>query len=68
MTRLWKKGLLSREKVGKRFKYTAQSDKQHAIQSLIHSALGSLVDRYGDEAITAFIDEVKEFKEDTEQP
>jgi predicted transcriptional regulator len=58
LSRLWKKGLLNREKNGKSFVYTPKRDKQQTVSSLIRSTLQVLVERYGDEAITAFIDEV----------
>lgn len=58
LSRLWKKGLVNRSKKGKSFVYTAKRDKQQTLQSVIRSTLTTLVERYGDEAISAFIDEV----------
>lgn len=58
LSRLWKKGLLERDKRGKSFVYKSKRDKQQTLHSLIRSTLHTLVERYGDDAIAAFIDEV----------
>lgn len=63
LSRLWKKGLLERTKEGKSFVYTPKKDKKQTLHGLIQATLTSLVDRYGDEAITAFIDEVEVIKD-----
>lgn len=64
LARLWKKGVVSREKQGKSYFYSAKRDKQQTVHSLIRSTLHTLVERYGDEAITAFIDEVSVIKKE----
>ncbi|MDQ5950780.1 MAG: hypothetical protein QG639_56 [Patescibacteria group bacterium] len=58
LSRLWKKGVVDREKQGKSYVYSAKKNKQQTVHSMIRSTLDSLVARYGDEAISAFIDEV----------
>lgn len=58
LSRLWKKGLLEREKNGKSFVYKPRRNKQQTLHTLIRASLHALVDRYGDDAIAAFIDEV----------
>lgn len=57
MSRLVDKGVLSREKEGRSFTYTPAEQKQSFIRTLIHNTLASLVNRFGEEAITAFLEE-----------
>lgn len=64
LSRLWKKGVLERSKTGKSFTYTPKVDRQQTVQSIIRSTLHSMVDKYGDEAISAFIDEVSSLKKE----
>lgn len=64
LSRLWKKGLLDRTKTGKSFVYQPKRNKKQTVQSLIRSTLHAMIDRYGDEAITAFIDEVSSIKKE----
>jgi predicted transcriptional regulator len=64
LSRLWKKGLLDREKSGKSFVYKPKNDKQQTVNSMIRSTLQALVERYGDEAISAFIDEVNSIEKE----
>lgn len=58
LSRLWKKGLLERTKTGKSFAYSPKNDKRQTVKTLIRTTLHAMIDRYGDDAITAFIDEV----------
>ncbi len=60
LTRLHKKGVVTRIKQGKGFVYSAQADRQQTVQSLIRQTITNLVDRFGEEAVAAFIDEVED--------
>jgi predicted transcriptional regulator len=60
LTRLHKKGIVTRTKQGKGFVYSPQADRQQTVQSLIRQTITNLVDRFGDEAVAAFIDEVED--------
>jgi predicted transcriptional regulator len=58
LSRLFKKGIVNRQKKGKSFTYAPKADRQQTVQSLIRQTITNLVDRFGDEAVAAFIDEV----------
>ncbi len=59
LSRLHEKELVAREKQGKQFSYRSKTDKQQTVQSFIKQTLDQLVDRFGEEAVTAFIDEAQ---------
>jgi len=57
MSRLTDKGILSREKVGKVYFYKPVQTKEKFIHSLIKKTISGFIDKFGDEAVVAFIDE-----------
>lgn len=58
MTRLTNKGLLSRKKQGKAYVYTPNKSKEQTARSVVGKVFDSLVNQFGEEAVTAFSDEV----------
>ncbi|HEX7017301.1 MAG TPA: BlaI/MecI/CopY family transcriptional regulator [Patescibacteria group bacterium] len=60
LSRLVAKGVLRREKEGRLFLYKPAEKKQSFIRSLIHSTLATFVNRFGEEAITAFLEEAQD--------
>jgi predicted transcriptional regulator len=56
LDRLFKKGLLTRERVGQAFVYRAALDRDGYRQRLIEAAVGELVDRAPDAVLAAFVD------------
>jgi predicted transcriptional regulator len=62
MTRLAKKGFLTRRLQGRAYLYSSQKSKEQTAKSIVKRFLHSLVDQYGKEAITAFTDELKKYK------
>lgn len=63
MSRLVDKGVLRREKEGRSFTYRPAEQKQSFIRTLIHNTLASLVNRFGEEAIAAFLEEANELSQ-----
>jgi len=59
MTRLVVKKLLKRKKIGKAFIYTAKISKAETAKNVVGNIFSSLVNQYGQEAITAFSDEIE---------
>lgn len=57
MSRLHTKGLLKREKQGKTYYYSPNRTKDQTLRTVIHQVISTLIDRFGDEAVAAFIDE-----------
>lgn len=58
MTRLTKKGFLTRKMQGKAFHYSPKKTKEQTVKKMIRKIINSLVDQFGEEAIVAFSDEV----------
>lgn len=61
MTRLTEKRLLKRNKSGKTYIYTLHATKEETLRSMIQKTMHYLVDRFGDDAVAAFIDEADRF-------
>jgi predicted transcriptional regulator len=57
MARLADKKILNREKVGKVYFYKPAQTKEKFIHFLIKKTIHSFIDKFGDEAVVAFIDE-----------
>lgn len=65
MSRLAKQGILSRHKRGKTFVYRPRESKEMFIQSLVRNTINRFIERFGDEAVTAFLDQSSQLsKED----
>jgi predicted transcriptional regulator len=64
MSRLAKKGILSREKKGKTFIYSPKESKEKFIHQLVKSTINRMIDSFGEEAIVAFVDESNSLSED----
>lgn len=66
--RLYKKGMLYREKKGKTYVYTFRETRTETLRHFAESVLKSLANRFGEDAIVAFSREIKELtdKEDNE--
>ncbi|MCH7730254.1 BlaI/MecI/CopY family transcriptional regulator [Patescibacteria group bacterium] len=58
MTRLTKKGYLERKRKGRAYVYSPKKTKKQAARAIVGRALNLLVEQFGEEAITAFNDEV----------
>ncbi len=59
MTRLTKKGFLTRKKVGKAYLYTPKNTKEKVAKGMVKRIIDSLVNQYGTDAVTAFTDELE---------
>lgn len=59
LSRLFEKGLLTRQKIGKSFLYTPKVDKSQTVQSVIRDTMKKLIENFGDEAVIAFVDEAE---------
>ena len=59
MTRLAEKGFLARKMEGKAYVYTPKKTKEQTAKGVVKKIVNSLVDQYGQEAVTAFTDELK---------
>lgn len=59
MTRLVEKGVLNREKEGRCFCYFPKQGKNDFIHELVKKTMHSMISRFGDEAIAAFLVEAK---------
>lgn len=59
LSRLFDKGLLTREKIGKSFLYSPKENKSKTVQSVIRSTLNKLIENFGEEAVIAFVDEAE---------
>lgn len=59
MTRLVDKNVLRREKEGRCFYYSPKQDKDVFVHGLVRKTIQSMINRFGDEAITAFLVEAK---------
>jgi predicted transcriptional regulator len=62
MMRLNEKGFLSRKMVGKAYLYTPKKTKEKVAKGVVKKIIDSLVDQYGQEAVTAFTDELEKRK------
>lgn len=62
MTRLEKKGFLTRVKKGRFYIYTPRESKSKTAKGVVKNILDSLVNQYGEEAVTAFTDELRKYK------
>ncbi|GIK83687.1 MAG: penicillinase repressor [Patescibacteria group bacterium] len=67
MSRLTKKGVLSREKKGKTFYYHPRLGKEKFIHSLVQNTIAKMIDTFGEEALVAFIDETKNLSQEHRQ-
>lgn len=63
MSRLVDKGVLRREKDGRSYVYRPAEHKHNFMRTLIHNTLASLVNRFGEDAITAFLEEAQELSQ-----
>ena len=59
MTRLTEKGFLTRKMEGKAYVYSPKKTKEQTAKGVVKKIVNSLVDQYGQEAVTAFTDELK---------
>lgn len=59
MTRLTEKKILQRRKEGKGYLYSPMKSKKNFLQNMIRNTVHSLVDRYGEEAMVAFLKETQ---------
>ena len=59
LDRLFNKGLLSRKKAGKSYIYNYKMSKQQTLKIFAKNMISSLVDRFGDDALGAFADEIE---------
>lgn len=58
MNRLVNKGVLSKSKLnGKTYEYKPSESRQQTLKGAIQSTLNLLVERFGEEAVVAFMDE-----------
>jgi predicted transcriptional regulator len=57
MSRLAKKGMLTREKRGKTYFYSPKETKNSFIHSMVKSSIEKMIDMFGEEAAVAFIKE-----------
>lgn len=57
LNRLVEKGVIQRQKSGRTYTYAPLHTQRQFIQQAVQGAIRSLVNRFGDEAITAFIAE-----------
>ena len=62
MMRLVDKGFLTRSLEGKAYLYSPKKSKEQTAKGVIKKFVNSLVDQYGQEAVTAFTDELKRRK------
>ena len=60
LTRLVEKKVLSREKEGRCFYYTPQQRKPEFVRDMVKKTIQSMVLKFGDEAVTAFLAEAKQ--------
>jgi len=65
MTRLTQKGLLTRKKIGKAYLYSPKKTRKKTVKTVINKIVNSLIDQYGEEAVAAFTDELKEHEQKT---
>lgn len=66
MDRLYNKGLLSRKKEGKSYIYNYKISKQQTLKVFAENMINSLVNRFGEEAIAAFAEEIDELSDKTD--
>jgi predicted transcriptional regulator len=59
MTRLVEKNILSREKEGRCFCYFPREHKNVFVHGLVKKTMQSMINRFGDEAVVAFLAEAK---------
>lgn len=59
LTRLVDKKVLSREKEGRCFYYFPKQRKPEFVRGLVKKTMRSMISRFGDEAITAFVAEAQ---------
>lgn len=59
MERLLKKGFVRKEKTGKSFTYYPKKSKIQTAKRSVEAFLNTMVERYGEEALLAFKDEVQ---------
>jgi len=67
MTRLAKKGVLSRQKKGKTYFYMPSESKDQFIHDVVKNTISKLVDMFGDEALIAFEDETKNLSDEQKE-
>ena len=63
MTRLYRQGLLSREKQGRVFLYSPLGSKGALARSILRETLRSLTQRFGIDAVAAFVQEIEDLPE-----
>ncbi|HYD35109.1 MAG TPA: BlaI/MecI/CopY family transcriptional regulator [Vitreimonas sp.] len=59
MTRLVAKGYLTKTKQGKSFYYQPQQNQEQTLKSLVKKTLSNFIERFGEEAVAAFLDEAE---------
>lgn len=57
MTRLTEKGVLTRTKQQRGYLYQPATEKPQFLKQLVRNTISSLVDRYGQDALAAFVEE-----------
>jgi predicted transcriptional regulator len=63
MTRLYRQGLLNREKQGRVFLYSPLVSKGELARSILRETLRSLTQRFGIDAVAAFVQEIEDLPE-----
>lgn len=59
MTRLVEKQLLKREMKGNKYCYKPIQSKQKFVKNLVHKTMNTFVNRFGQDAVLAFLDEAE---------
>jgi len=57
MTRLVDKSILERTKEGKSYCYQPKETKQNFVSELVHQTMNNFINKFGEEAVVAFMDE-----------
>lgn len=67
LTRLVEKEVLTRKKDGRRYYYSPAEEKANFIHKLARKTIVSFVNRFGEEALSAFMDEAKKLSKKEKQ-
>ncbi len=63
LKRLTDKGVLDRHKEGRAYVYEPRRTKQSFLRNLVKQTIDNLVDRYGDPALAAFLEEADDISD-----
>lgn len=58
LTRLYRKGILDRSKIGKVYQYTARKSREQYASSRLKKLFKGLISNYGELAVSQFIDSI----------